>query len=1118
MNRLYTEMVKTKRVLFVAEAVTLAHVGRMFALSDMVDRTRYTPLLAWHPRYNHLLGRIDDEFYPLESISSEVFVERLRTAKPVYDFHTMEEYATWELEVFREANPDAVIGDFRLSLATSARIAEVPYINVINAHWSPCARPRFIVPDSPPARIFGPWLAQRVFDLARPLFFLAYANDFNRLAQKFGRPSFGYDLREIYCEGDRTLYPDIPEVTPTHDLPPTHRYLGPVPWSPALPTPAFLNTLGDDRPVVYVSMGTSGDVELMPNILEALARMPVRAIVATGGRIDPNSPSPDIHLVDFVSGEAACERADLMIFNGGVGGTQQALAAGVPVIGIPSNLDQFLNMYFVERAGFGRLVRGDKVTDKTITKAIDAVLSDDRYRTRAAELGEKAASYHPETILNDELDTLLEEHPPAARRSFFTGVSPRLPAEFPSVELEEVREAAHAAMLAPSAGNCQPWRYRWTGDCLEIRLVPQRANPFLDFVNLDTWVSLGAVLTNLRVAASAQGRRIEVQLFPEDARGGLVCRVWMLPGGAPDGSLVAAVRERCTNRRPHDERPVPSEIRDELLAAARKVAPSVRIDWIDEPTSRNKVAHAAAAYFQLLFESPGLLDSMLGWIRWTDKAEARARSGLSLPSLELGPLARVMFRIAASRRRAPLLSTTGLFRLYRRITSRGLQRTAAFGLVTVADGDAESFVRAGEAIERLWLGATQHRLALHPLAGLMQVAGRCRFAGGAGFSKRHLKIVNEAVASVGDVAPAIFEQVPVMLFRIGYAAPPTSRSLRLPLDTVFEVQTAGGAGEGTYRREHEAAAAQPAAGRSTGRRDVKDFRIAPRNRYAAANRAIVESEIRPGISVSVFNEIDMTRIKALRAMYSAESRPPYTAFVVKALARAMEEFPYANRRIYTTPLRFLLGTRFQQFDTVDVGVAVERDLPGDAPLAFVDIIRNCNTASIEEVTAFLWNLRAADRDNNDQWRKFSTAIEAMPTWLAKTIIQLPFSSGKLWRRFRGGPALVSSPTKYGIDMLSATWSWPLGMSYGLVKDRPFVVDGELTVRPTCFLTMNFDRRVMSGAQAGRFFARVCELLIEPGWIVEQPRLQSFSTTGDGLSVAGEEAERPLEDAEVTPGA
>jgi pyruvate/2-oxoglutarate dehydrogenase complex dihydrolipoamide acyltransferase (E2) component len=501
---------------------------------------------------------------------------------------------------------------------------------------------------------------------------------------------------------------------------------------------------------------------------------------------------------------------------------------------------------------------------------------------------------------------------------------------------------------------------------------------------------------------------------------------------------------------------------------------------------------------------------MLGWIRWTDTAEARSRSGLSLPSLELGPLARLMFRIAASRRRAPLLASTGLFRLYRTICARGLERTTAFGLVTVAEGDPTSFVRAGEAIERLWLVAAQRRLALHPLAGLMQVAGRCRFAEGAGFSRRHQRIVREAVAAVGDVAPAIFERVPVMLFRIGYAPPPTARSLRLQLDSVFEVRTEKLSGAEADRREHEAAAAQPAAGRSTARTVTRDFRIAPKNRYVAANRAIVEAEIRPGISVNVLNEIDMTRVQALRSMYSSESRPPYTAFVVKALARAMEEFPYANRRIYTTPLRLLLGTRFQQFETVDVGVAVERDLPGDAPLAFVDIIRNCNTASIEEITAFLMNLRAADRDNNDQWRKFSTAIESLPTWLAKTMIGLPFSSGTLWRRFRGGPALVSSPTKYGIDMLATTWSWPLGVSYGLIKDRPYVVDGALTVRPTCFVTMNFDRRVMSGGQAGRFFARLCELLTEPGWMIEQPQWRRDAAQ------ASDVARRAAPTADLTP--
>jgi UDP:flavonoid glycosyltransferase YjiC (YdhE family)/pyruvate/2-oxoglutarate dehydrogenase complex dihydrolipoamide acyltransferase (E2) component len=1103
-------VVARKRVLFVAEAVTLAHVGRMFKLASMVDRSRYTPLLAWHPRYNHLLGDVRDDFYPLESISTDQFVERLRTAKPVYDFHTMEEYATWELEVFREARPDVVVGDFRLSLATSARIAELPYINVINAHWSPYAKPRFIVPESPPVKMFGPGVGQIIFNVARPFFFLAYANDFNRLAEKFGRSSFGYDLREIYCEGDRTLYPDIPEVTPTRGLPSSHRYLGPVAWSPALPDPQCFEELKDDRPVVYLNLGTSGSVDLAPRILDVLTRLDLQVVAATGDRVNLRSSSPDVHVVDFVAGDAVCRRADLMIYNGGVGGSQQALAAGIPALGVPSNLDQYLNMYFVEKAGIGRLVRSDRASERRLKSAIEELLGDDGYRRRAAKLGEKARAYRPGEILNEVLDDLLAEAPARRRSVFAAAPRPSLPKLRPTVEFEEVREAVLAAALAPSAGNCQPWRYRWNGDCLEIRVVPQRANPFLDFVNLDTWISLGAVLTNLRVAAGAQGRRIELQLFPEDARGGLVARIWLLPGGEPDGSQVAAIRERCTNRRPHDPRPIPPEVRDAVLAAA-SADPEVQLDWIDDAEARDRVAASAASYFQLLFENPGLLVSMLAWIRWSDAAEARAQSGLSLASLELSGLSGMMFRFAASRWRARLLAPTGVFQLYRRMSARGLQRTAAFGLVTVPTADATSFVRAGEVFERIWLNATQQRLAVHPLAGLMLLAGRCRYAEGVGLTPRQRRTVEEAVAGVATVAPAILDRVPVMLFRIGYAPPPTARSLRLPLDTVLDLGPRVVDAAETAPPPEPKTAERKAAARSVDRTVAKDYRIAPRNRYAAANRAIVESEIRPDVAVSFVNEVDMGSVKALRAAYSAGSRPPYTAFVVKALARSLEEFPYANRRIYTTPLRFLLGTRYQQFDTVDVGVAVERDLPGDAPLAFVDIIRDCNRRSIEEITAFLMNLRAADKDNNDQWRKFSGAIESLPTWLASFFIGLPMSSGTLWRRWRGGPALVSSPTKYGVDLLSTSWTWPIGISYGLVKQRPVVVDGELTVRWTSFLTMSFDRRVMSGAQAARFFARLCELIAEPGWMTAQPDWKRFDADEDLAAGDPKRGERRVEE-------
>src|SRR5206468_3362367 len=82
----------------------------------------------------------------------------------------------------------------------------------------------------------------------------------------------------------------------------------------------------------------------------------------------------------------------------------------------------------------------------------------------------------------------------------------------------------------------------------------------------------------------------------------------------------------------------------------------------------------------------------------------------------------------------------------------------------------------------------------------------------------------------------------------------------------------------------------------------------------------------------------------------------------------------------------------------------------------------------------------------------------------------------LWVKWRGGAVLVSSPAKYGVDVVVGSWSHPLGVSFGLVKPRPVVRDGAVVARTTFTLTLNFDRRVMAGAQAARFFRRVVERL------------------------------------------
>ncbi|MBY0556575.1 MAG: glycosyl transferase family 1, partial [Burkholderiaceae bacterium] len=121
-----------KKILFVAEAVTLAHVGRPLALSRMLSPQHYDCHFACAPAYAEFVPDGPMQYWPLASISSARFLAALAAGKPVYDVATLQRYVQDDRRLLERVAPDAVIGDFRLSLAVSARLLRVPYIGLIN--------------------------------------------------------------------------------------------------------------------------------------------------------------------------------------------------------------------------------------------------------------------------------------------------------------------------------------------------------------------------------------------------------------------------------------------------------------------------------------------------------------------------------------------------------------------------------------------------------------------------------------------------------------------------------------------------------------------------------------------------------------------------------------------------------------------------------------------------------------------------------------------------------------------------------------------------------------------------------------------------------------------------
>ena len=377
-----------------AEAVTLAHVARPVALARSLDAARYHTVLACAPRYASFAAAARWQTVPLHSIPSAQFANALAQGAPLYDLATLSRYAEDDLALIDQVQPDLVVGDFRLSLSVSARLARVPYLAVANAYWTPYSAAPFPLPVLPLTRALPLALASVLFSTFRPLAFALHCRPMNRLRARHGLPGLGHDLRRVYSDADHLLVPDVESLYPLAAPVPTlpgaalpFSHVGPLSWSPSLPWPADWEAPEKDHgPTVYVTLGSSGPPAALALVLAALDGLPLRVIASSAGAPLPSHIPANARVATYLPGDQAVAVAQLVVCNGGSLAVQQALAAGVPVLGLASNMDQFLNMAPIVAAGAGQLLRTDRLNEGLVRQACQALLQSPAAKAAALRL------------------------------------------------------------------------------------------------------------------------------------------------------------------------------------------------------------------------------------------------------------------------------------------------------------------------------------------------------------------------------------------------------------------------------------------------------------------------------------------------------------------------------------------------------------------------------------------------------------------------------------------------------------------------------------------------------------------------------------------------------------
>jgi pyruvate dehydrogenase E2 component (dihydrolipoyllysine-residue acetyltransferase) len=199
---------------------------------------------------------------------------------------------------------------------------------------------------------------------------------------------------------------------------------------------------------------------------------------------------------------------------------------------------------------------------------------------------------------------------------------------------------------------------------------------------------------------------------------------------------------------------------------------------------------------------------------------------------------------------------------------------------------------------------------------------------------------------------------------------------------------------------------------------------------------------RTSAHVSTVFEIEMTRISDLRAQQAAEFEKrnglklTYTPFFVRASVEAIKEFPIINSSVDGT------NVVYKRDINIGVAVALEAGL-------IVPVIKRADEKN------FLGVARAL-QDISERARSKRLSVDDV----------------------EGGTFTITNPgvfgSLFGTPIINQPQVAILGV--GSIEKRPVVRNDAIAIRPMVYLVLSFDHRIIDGAVADQFMAKIKSLL------------------------------------------
>lgn len=354
---------------------------------------------------------------------------------------------------------------------------------------------------------------------------------------------------------------------------------------------------------------------------------------------------------------------------------------------------------------------------------------------------------------------------------------------------EQFTEIIEAAILAPSGGNSQPWKWVLKNNTLLLFYDFDAEPTFLGYGNTATILSLGASMENAVLQAKKMNLDSKVVVYPDKNIKQLVAMVNFFPESKTDEfqlKLANCIGFRHTNRNIVQRPVIENQKLQELIKVANSEPGAVLKIFSSEQELNDIAEIIGETEIVRLLEKEGQSD-FADEIGWTKLENEKRRDGVDIRTVDLTNSEVAGLKMAVNAEVIELIKKWKGGGAFKKLTKKTVDSSAAVGILSMEGNTLTDYFNGGRVLERIWLAANVNGLAFQPISASLFLYNRL-------INGKGEKISDEGQKRLWELRPR-FEKIfdlkegngDILIFRLTIADTPAVKSLRRPIETAFQV-------------------------------------------------------------------------------------------------------------------------------------------------------------------------------------------------------------------------------------------------------------------------------------------------------------------------------------------